>query len=72
MKKTLLSIILFCTGFAVTYLIMCYLPSFRIKLKASPMEYLIASIRHMVLFKGIVSFVIATILAMLPQIKREK
>lgn len=71
-KKTLLSIILFCVGVAVTYLVMCYLPSFRIKLEAEPMEYFIESIGHMVLFKGMVSFVVGTVLAIIPQIAKKK
>ena len=71
-NKTLLSIIIFCIGFVVTYLIMCYLPPFRIKLHAEPFEYFIASIRHMMLFKGIISFIFGILLAIIPEIKKSK
>lgn len=56
--KKISSLILFIVVFISTYLILCYLPSFRIKLFASPMEYFVESIKHMVFFKSMVSVVV--------------
>ncbi len=72
-NKKLVSIILFVVGFVVTYLIMCYcIPGLRIKLDAEPMEYFIESIKNSVIFKSVVSFIIAILLAMLPYIIKNK
>ena len=72
-NKKLVSIILFIVGFVVTYLIMCYcIPGLRIKLDAEPMEYFIESIKNSVIFKSIVSCIMAILLAMLPYIIKNK
>lgn len=55
MKKFVIPLISFLIVFIATYLILCYLPSLRIKLFAEPMEYFIESINHMVLFKTLIS-----------------
>lgn len=55
MKRTINYSILFVAVFIVTYLTLCYLPSFRIKLFAPPTEYFVESIKHMVLLKTLVS-----------------
>ena len=67
MKKIITSVVLFIVGFAVTYLIMCYLiPGLRIKLFAESMEYFIESVRHMAGFKIIVSSVVGLLVGGLP------
>ncbi|MDO5123091.1 MAG: hypothetical protein Q4D44_00310 [Eubacteriales bacterium] len=71
-KKIWLSIILFCLGFIAAYLLMCFLPQFRIKLAAEPMEYFIESIRHNAFVKVIVSFVVGAVLAIIPQTIKKK
>ena len=72
-NKKLVSIILFVVGFVVTYLIMCYcIPGLRIKLDAEPMEYFIESIKTSVIFKSVVSCILAILLAMLPHITKNK
>ena len=55
MKNGVLSIVLFIVSFVVVYLIMCYLPSMRIKLAAEPMEYFVESIKHNMSFKLLIS-----------------
>ncbi|MFW5647563.1 MAG: hypothetical protein ACOCG5_00615 [Candidatus Alkaliphilus sp. MAG34] len=55
MKRIINYSIAFIGVFIVTYLIFCYLPSFRIKLFAPPTEYFVESIKHMVLLKTLVS-----------------
>ena len=57
MKRIINYSIAFIGVFIVTYLIFCYLPSFRIKLFAPPTEYFVESIKHMVLLKTLVSLV---------------
>ncbi len=72
-NKKLLSIILFVIGFVATYLIMCYcIPGLRIKLDAKPMEYFIESIKNTFVLKGVISCIIATILAVIPHIIKNK
>lgn len=61
MKKAILSLTVFGSFFIGTYLILCYLPGMRIKLFADPMEYLIESIKHAVLFKFLVSVAVGMI-----------
>ena len=65
MKKVIFPIILFVIIFAVTYFILCYLPSMRIKLDADPMTYFIESIQTMVLFKTIISVIVSTLIGSL-------
>lgn len=56
MKKLLISVILAVIVFAVVYVAQCYMvPGWRIKLAAPAMEYFAASLRHMVLLKGLIA-----------------
>lgn len=73
MKKNKFSIVLFIVAFFVAYLIICFaIPGMRIKLAAEPMEYFIKSIKHMALFKTVISFVVALIVEILPKIVAKK
>lgn len=63
MKKVIISFSSFVIVFIATYLLLCYLPSFRIKLFAPPMEYFTESIKHMVFFKTLVSVVVGLFVA---------
>lgn len=56
MKKLLISVILAVIVFAAVYVAQCYMvPGWRIKLAAPAMEYFAASLRHMVLLKGLIA-----------------
>lgn len=56
MKKLLISVILAVVVFAAVYVAQCYMvPGWRIKLAAPAMEYFAASLRHMVLLKGLIA-----------------
>ncbi len=56
MKKLLISVILAVIVFAAVYVAQCYMvPGWRIKLAAPAMEYFAASLRHMVLWKGLIA-----------------
>ena len=56
MKKLLISVILSVIVFAAVYVAQCYMvPGWRIKLAAPAMEYFAASLRHMVLLKGLIA-----------------
>ncbi len=56
MKKLLISVILAIIVFAAVYVAQCYMvPGWRIKLAAPAMEYFAASLRHMVLLKGLIA-----------------
>lgn len=56
MKKLLISVILAVIVFAAVYVAQCYMvPGWRIKLAAPAMEYFAASLRHMVLRKGLIA-----------------
>ena len=56
MKKLLISVILAVIVFAAVYVAQCYMvPGWRIKLEAPAMEYFAASLRHMVLLKGLIA-----------------
>lgn len=56
MKKLLISVILAVIVFAAVYVALCYMvPGWRIKLAAPAMEYFAASLRHMVLLKGLIA-----------------
>lgn len=56
MKKLLISVILAVIVFAAVYVAQCYMvPGWRIKLSAPAMEYFAASLRHMVLLKGLIA-----------------
>ena len=56
MKKFLISVILAVIVFAAVYVAQWYRgPGWRIKLAAPAMEYFAASLRHMVLLKGLIA-----------------
>lgn len=56
MKKLLISVILAIIVFVAVYVAQCYMvPGWRIKLAAPAMEYFAASLRHMVLLKGLIA-----------------
>ena len=56
MKKLLISVILAVIVFAAVYVAQCYMvPGWRIKLEAPAMVYFAASLRHMVLLKGLIA-----------------
>lgn len=56
MKKLLISVILAVIVFVAVYVAQCYMvPGWRIKLAAPAMEYFAASLRHMVLLKGLIA-----------------
>ncbi len=63
MKKPITSLIIFVVVFIAAYLMLCYWPGFRIKLYAPPMEYFVESIKHMVVFKALVSVVVGLLAA---------
>ena len=56
MKKFFISLVLAVIVFAAVYVAQCYMvPGWRIKLAAPAMEYFAASLRHMVLLKGLIA-----------------
>lgn len=56
MKKLFISLVLAVIVFAAVYVAQCYMvPGWRIKLAAPAMEYFAASLRHMVLLKGLIA-----------------
>lgn len=62
MKKFLISVILAVIVFAAVYVAQCYMvPGWRIKLAAPAMEYFAASLRHMVLLKGLIAAAAAAV-----------
>lgn len=62
MKKLLISVILAVIVFAAVYVAQCYMVSgWRIKLAAPAMEYFAASLRHMVLLKGLIAAAVAAV-----------
>lgn len=62
MKKLLISVILAVVVFAAVYVAQCYMvPGWRIKLAAPAMEYFAASLRHMVLLKGLIAAAAAAV-----------
>ena len=62
MKKLLISVILAVIVFAAVYVAQCYMvPGWRIKLAAPAMEYFAASLRHMVLRKGLIAAAAAAV-----------
>ena len=72
MKKKGLSVILFLISFVATYLFVCFgIPGMRIKLDAEPIELFIESIKHMMLFKTMISFVVASVVGAVPFLLRK-
>ena len=56
MKKLLISVILAVIAFMAVYVALCYMvPGWRLKLEAPAMVYFAASLRHMVLLKGLIA-----------------
>ena len=73
MNKKGLSAILFSFTFVTVYLFICFgIPGMRIKLEAEPMELFIESIRHMMLFKTMISLVVASVVGAVPFLLRKK
>lgn len=67
MNKKGLSAILFLITFVATYLFVCFvIPGMRIKLDAEPIELFIESIKHMMLFKTMISLVVASVVGAVP------
>lgn len=60
MKKTFLSLSIFAVAFVFTYIILSF-GSWGLKLSAEPTVYFIESIKHMFLFKSIISCAAGTI-----------
>lgn len=66
MKRKAASVVLFVAVFVATYLIICFcIPGMKIKLEAEPTEYFFASIKHMAVFKSLISLVIGAIFGIL-------
>lgn len=62
MKKLLISVILAVIVFAAVYVAQCYMvPGWRLKLEAPAVEYFAASLRHMVLLKGLIAAAAAAV-----------
>ena len=73
MNKKGLSSILFLISFVATYLFVCFgIPGMRIKLDAEPIELFIESIKHMILFKTMISLVVASVVGAVPFLLRKK
>lgn len=67
MNKKGLSSILFLITFVATYLFVCFgIPGMRIKLDAEPIELFIESIKHMMLFKTLISILVASVFGAVP------
>lgn len=67
MKKFCISAILAMIAFMAAYVALCYLvPGWRLKLEAPAMEYFVASLRHMVLLKGLIAGAAALVTATIP------
>ena len=61
MRKVVIYLFSFFLVFVVTYLVIGYLPNFRIKLNAPTMEYFVETIKHMVFFKSLVSVFVGVV-----------
>ncbi len=62
MKRFVLSVLLFLTVFALSYIGLSYLvPVWRLKLEADAATYFLMNLRHKALLKGIISFFIASL-----------
>ena len=67
MNKKVLSAILFLITFVATYLFVCFrIPGMKIKLDAEPIELFIESIKHMMLFKTMISLIVASVVGAVP------
>lgn len=73
MKKPILFIVRLVAAFSVTYISLCYLvPAMKLKLAADPMMYFLESIKHMVAFKGMISFAVGLLAGAIPALIRKK
>lgn len=74
MKKKIAVVAVFLCLAAVCYFVLCYMPAFRLKLAAPPMEYFVESIRHAAAIKLLFSLIISALLegAALLLIQKEK
>ena len=62
MNRKALSFVLFVVAFIATYLFICFcIPGMRIKLEAEPLEYFLASVTYMMLFKSVISLIVGLI-----------
>ena len=67
MNRKGLSAILFLITFVAAYLFICFgIPGMRIKLEAEPVVLFIESIKHMMLFKSMISLVVASVVGAVP------
>ena len=67
MNKKALSAILFLITFVAAYLFICFgIPGMRIKLEAEPVVLFIESIKHMMLFKTLISILVASVFGAVP------
>lgn len=66
MKYKLSILVLFILSFVITYLFICFgIPGMQLKLEAEPLELFVESIKHMSLFKGIISLIVSIIVVLL-------
>ena len=73
MKKKTYKILIFALTFITTYLCMCFcIPGMRIKLEAEPFELFVKSIKHMALFKSLISLTVGIIIVGLVGIIKKK
>lgn len=70
MKNRFLSIMLFVLFFIGTYVVLCYIMP--IKLSAEPVEYFIASAKHMVWLKGLIALLAGLAVSIVPSIIKKK
>lgn len=63
---------LFITHFIIIYLIICYLPNFRITLSTNPLTYFIKNITFEFLSKCIISTLLSIILSLIYKIFFQK
>lgn len=73
MKKKTYKILIFALAFITTYLCICFcIPGMRIKLEAEPFELFVKSIKHMALFKSLISLTVGIIIVGLVGIIKKK
>lgn len=73
MKKKTYKILIFALVFITTYLCICFcIPGMRIKLEAEPFELFVKSIKHMTLFKSLISLTVGIIIVGLVGIIKKK
>ena len=73
MKRKKMSIVLFIAVFSATYLFLSFgIPGLRTKLEAAPLELFLESIKSIVVFKFIVSLVMAIIIRVISLLIEKK